>query len=284
MPGPRRNRWYNQRPINPLDNAGTTGLPVNPNGTLYAANPFPNTAQNGAQGQFGAMLPQVNVGAGQQFQNAFGFQPKTVKPDRPAGIAGQAIGINPYLANPVTRPATGVAGLAMAAAIPPVLKPPTGFGAQTTPMTYGTTPAATGISMSPHQTQSGYSAATMEIMNRIQQNPAEFYNLPKSSQDVLEKFITQGVGQQQPQQTTDKYGGAIRNKEGQTLVTDAQGNQYYAGPTKREALREARQRHRARRIAKGDIPTSATASPRAVAEPAGFTGSFGVVSFNTGTG
>ncbi len=48
------------RPLNPLDSALTTGLVSNPNGT-YVSNPFPTTAQNGQQGQFGAMLPQVNV-------------------------------------------------------------------------------------------------------------------------------------------------------------------------------------------------------------------------------
>lgn len=61
MPGPTPKRPSKTRPINPMDSAGTTGLPVNPNGT-YVANPFPTTAQNGSQGQFGAMLPQVNVG------------------------------------------------------------------------------------------------------------------------------------------------------------------------------------------------------------------------------
>jgi hypothetical protein len=48
------------RPISPFDNAATTGLLSNPNGT-YVANPFPTTAQNGQQGAYGAMLPQVQV-------------------------------------------------------------------------------------------------------------------------------------------------------------------------------------------------------------------------------
>jgi hypothetical protein len=52
------------RPISPFDNAATTGLFSNPNGT-YIANPFPTTAQNGQQGAYGAMLPQVQVGGGQ---------------------------------------------------------------------------------------------------------------------------------------------------------------------------------------------------------------------------
>jgi len=54
------NRPPKFRPINPTDSAATTGLLSNPNGT-YISNPFPTTAQNGAQGAFGAMLPQVNV-------------------------------------------------------------------------------------------------------------------------------------------------------------------------------------------------------------------------------
>lgn len=44
------------RPISQNDSAASTGLASNPNGT-YIANPFPTTAQNGMQGQFGAMLP-----------------------------------------------------------------------------------------------------------------------------------------------------------------------------------------------------------------------------------
>jgi hypothetical protein len=58
-PFPTNNR-NRPRPINPTDSAATTGLLSNPNGT-YISNPFPTTAQNGAQGAFGAMLPQVNV-------------------------------------------------------------------------------------------------------------------------------------------------------------------------------------------------------------------------------
>jgi hypothetical protein len=67
MPG--RPPLYQQprpRPINPFDNASTTGLFSNPNGT-YVANPFPTTSQNGQQGAYGAMLPQVQVSGGQSW-------------------------------------------------------------------------------------------------------------------------------------------------------------------------------------------------------------------------
>src|SRR5688572_2325130 len=55
------------RPITSSDNASTTGLAVNPNGT-YVANTYPQgNAAYGAQGQWGAFLPQVynSVQAGQ---------------------------------------------------------------------------------------------------------------------------------------------------------------------------------------------------------------------------
>ena len=48
------------RPISSTDSAASTGLASNPNGT-YIANPFPTTAQNGMQGQFGAMLPSTSI-------------------------------------------------------------------------------------------------------------------------------------------------------------------------------------------------------------------------------
>ena len=48
------------RPISSTDSAASTGLASNPNGT-YVANPFPTTAQNGMQGQFGAMLPSTSI-------------------------------------------------------------------------------------------------------------------------------------------------------------------------------------------------------------------------------
>jgi hypothetical protein len=58
QPRPRRPR---PRPISPADNPSTTGLLVNPNGS-YVANPTGAGGFAGAQGGFGATLPQVNVG------------------------------------------------------------------------------------------------------------------------------------------------------------------------------------------------------------------------------
>lgn len=50
----RPNRPKRPRPISAADTVATTGLTVNPNGTFISP---PSTAQNGMQGQYGAMLP-----------------------------------------------------------------------------------------------------------------------------------------------------------------------------------------------------------------------------------
>lgn len=69
----QRNR--RPRPLNPTDSALTTGLVSNPNGT-YVSNSYPTTSQNGAQGQFGAMLPQVQVQP-TFLQQLVGYNPNT---------------------------------------------------------------------------------------------------------------------------------------------------------------------------------------------------------------
>lgn len=67
------------RPLNPQDSALTTGLVSNPNGT-YVSNPYPTTAQNGMQGQYGSMLPQVQVQP-TFLQQLVGYNPNTTFQD-----------------------------------------------------------------------------------------------------------------------------------------------------------------------------------------------------------
>jgi hypothetical protein len=88
-PTPNPNR--RPRPINPFDNPSTTGLLVNPNGT-YIANPYPTTAAIGGTGAFGSMLPQVNVQGQTWMQQAANMANPATAPNNLGGVGNVPYG------------------------------------------------------------------------------------------------------------------------------------------------------------------------------------------------
>jgi hypothetical protein len=289
----QRRRQRRFRPITPRDNAATTGLAVNPVGAMIPANPNPGTQMYGQQGQFGAMLPSGNRGV-PPLQIAINAASNWAN-------AGGSIS-NPYLnrwsnqptIQPVNLgPLRGTYGQLPGGVGIPRINPPTAGQAQ--PPISATPSQPDYKSLPAHQTSSGISAGTTEIIQRIFENPDEFNNLPKASQDAVEKLLRQG---QTPGTVTNAAGtGSVDFMDTdfmqeyaaqETLLEnqlrwDPQRKKYVKiGRLIAEGRLNVRDRNaRLRRRKRGGGGGGGGGGSETAS---GFTGSFGVVNFNTATG
>jgi len=241
----------------------------------YQANPYPTTAQNGRQGAFGAMLPQVNVGSPSP-NNIFApavkagaiagpFQPDT---RRPIGVAGLALGIiNPQAPAPLTT-------YSSQAAMPDFLRAQN-VGVQGVPV----------YSASQGHPDPG-------LFQRIAQNPQEFENLNPAQKEAVERLLIQGTSQADTSQRLDASGNVW---DPATAQTDIYGGKFIQeGETRWERNRHGRlvkvqyMSGNRKRIVSGGKGQGKSAKQTITAQEqqttSGFVSSFGVVNFNTATG
>jgi hypothetical protein len=298
IPGFSPYRPPRPRPINPFDNAATTGLPSNPNGT-YVANPFPTTAASGQQGAFGAGLPQVNVG-----NNL--LQPSSV-PNVPM------VGYIPPVATPTTG-APGIPFVPMVGYIPPATTSPT-----TTPATSTRpyTPPTTTMDPGPLYQGGGgvldsYNYMLAGVADRITNNPAEYDNLSPAQKDAIDNLIAEkgggggaGATSEQALGQGDFYGYERDPETGRSVrvvKNAANGDNFmnemrYDPQTKKMVSigklikqgkldlqgnwnKRGNKQHQRRQGGGRRNPVQAGPAETT----GGFTGSYGVISFNTGTG
>ena len=307
MPGPPiyRNR---PRPINPLDNPSTTGLAVNPNGT-YIANPYPTTAAIGGTGAYGSGLPQLQVRPQLPLDKFFSDVGQGIKDwwsgrntGRPPGVGGP-MGPGPD----VLRRAQGLPQTQVRYTPSPMVAP--GSFAESQARRYNVPTvtdyqdaAARGGPISP--------LFQDKIIASIAADPQAYVNLSPSQKEAIERILTGGAnatpGGSQALRQGDFYGYERDPQTGRSVrvVKNAANGDNFLNE-----LRWDPQRKKYVKIGKlmkegkldkkggwhkkgkgvkgrrrGEAKAAPSAPPAVQETTSGFTGSYGVVSFNTGTG
>jgi hypothetical protein len=278
------------RPISRQDNPLTTGLPLNPNGT-YIANPFPTTAAAGGQGSYGAMLPTVNVNGGQN-------NPFTLPNTQPFATYNPQAHLNlpPVLTAPMT-PTT-----------PQITTPnytPSNVPSYAQPILQA---AGGGTPMrDPTMRGADTRLTTDGIIHRLAQDPNSFTQLAPTQQEAIERLLQQsaaptsnaGTSGTATPGTGDFYG---YNDKGERVVKNAANGDDFSkelrwDPQRKKyvqigtLLKEGRMDKygRLRKVKKGKGGGrggggGSAAAPEVQQTTTGFTGSYGVVNFSTGTG
>jgi len=290
---------YRPRPINPFDNASTTGLFSNPNGT-YIANPFPTTGAIGGTGAYGAMLPQVRAGPFPSLPNQFGgvggvpYGPQQETQFQYGNALAQATGAAaPFGYGPVWQ------NKRLAQGTPQIL-----------PNYKDSERGAPAVKYSGFErgsySQSEYGTAGVtnpSVLNsmarRIAANPAEYENLSPAQKEAIDRLIQVRSGQGGPGGTpgAGQFYGYERNKEtgrSERVVKSSsdsdfskelrwdpdRGKYVQIGKLMKEGkLDKYGGWHKKKKGGGGG-----RRSPEVKRTSSGWTGSYGVISFNTGTG
>jgi len=284
------------RPINRNDTALTTGLPLNPNGT-YVANPYPSTAAAGAQGGYGSMLPQVNVG-----RSRLPNQAGTIESYNVNAFLHNII---PNIHNAVQSFQTPMPTIPYASAsTPPVTSPIVGassgnYNVNQRGRGFQNTPSASGSSVLDNYAyiqQSGQVGTN--VLDYIVSNPAAYDNLSPAQKDTVDQIIqTQtggaggggGAGNNDFMNTKFMQQNVANNVAFENqLRWDPQRKKYVQiGKLIREGKLDKQGHWHKVKSHRGRGPGKAAAAPStpAVTETTGgFAGSYGVVNFNTATG
>jgi len=283
MPAIRR-----PRPISRKDNPLTTGLPLNPNGT-YVANPHPTTAAAGAQGVYGAMLPQVKVptsvpGAGRLAASPVQL-PRTPYP--------------PYN-NPITNPVnTTPYG-------PPAPLPPTPPPANVQLLNQGVPSYGAPVNVKNNVPTYSQSQGHPDpgLIRRLLNNPAEYDNLTPAQKDAVDNIASgtsaiggnpgSGGGGNSDFMNTKFMQQNVANNvafENQ-LRWDPQRKKYVQiGKLMKEGKLDNKGRWHKKPPRRGggggggnEQQAAAPETPQVQETTGGFTGSYGIINFNTGTG
>ena len=307
---PTADRRLRPRPINRRDTAATTGLASNPNGT-YVANRNPTTAAAGFSATYGAMRPQQN-------------RPPPRTPLPQVNMWGNVTpGYNTQQTAPSTqfpgwnaiaqvRPPVTAIGTAISNALnsPPPPRTPIPVSSTAAMVNQGVPASvASQVNRIPVYSQS-QGRPDPGLIQRIAQNPEVFANLAPAQQEAVERLLTQGLGGGGggSQVSTSIGAGSsefmntgfmqenIRNNTPfeRQLRWDPERRRYVQIGTliregrlnvrtgrMQQSRRQRRQQNQARRVT---TETAAPVTPEVQQVSSGFTGSYGIINFNTASG
>jgi hypothetical protein len=290
MPGPPLYRYppvHQPRPINPFDNASTTGLYSNPNGT-YIANPFPTTGQSGAQGAFAAGLPTVQVGGGQTWIQ------------KAASMAGSNYQAGQTWAQQAANIARGPLPLPqrpIRADASPLAAP--GSAQESRGSQYADQPTRGGSSvLDSYNYQRRTGQLSTDVMQFIVNDPKSYENLSPAQKEAVDRIV--GNGQQGGGGTpgAGQFYGYERNEEtgkSERVIKDSSTSSFSKelrwDPDRKKYVEIGKLMKEGKLDKKGGWHKkkkgggSNGGSGRPPPGPkAGWTGSYGVVNFNTGSG
>jgi hypothetical protein len=268
----------------------------------------------GAQGQYGAMLPPVQVAKPNFFQSLVGYNP-----NKPLQTTAQYPAWNAFSGSVsnVFQQAVGLKPIdtSKPPPIPTLPSPGTYYNpdmAQKRPDIYQQMYANYAMENRATPPSFGFSptAGMMNIIHRIAEHPEEFNNLPPAQQDAVQNFLERpGQGGAVPTNKGDFYGYERDPETGRSvrvvknaatggdllkeLRWDPSKKKYVQVGTllKQGKLDLKGRTHKGKRQrmlenqARAQAPAAAApAAPQVQQVNEGFVGGFGVVQFNTGTG